>query len=200
MPSVAGKKLTIESISSYFPLTNPVPTPLTHTDLISTSDVTREEDLLRNPFSFRHWWSAIGIAKDTFSSQLKLEPPPDIDAGALLLLGPLASPAARLSLQRLTYLYESALAHFPRSFKLWKSYLIMRMSYVCGKFVQKRRAGGKKKFPEMREALEDDKDDLERWEGGLDGIIGYEEWKALVATFERALMWLPNVRNNAILL
>ena len=35
---------------------------------------------------------------------------------------------------------------------------------------------------------------LEQWEGGLDGIVGWEEWKSLVATFERALMWLPRVR------
>ncbi len=193
MPSVAQVKLPIETISSYFPLTSPVPTPLTQPDLISTSDVAREEDLLRNPFSFRHWWTAIQLSKDSFSAQLKLEPPPNLDPATLALLGPLASPAARLSLQRLTYLYESALSQFPRSFKLWKSYLHMRMSYVCGKFVHKRRAGGKKKFPEMKDALEDEKEDIEKWEGGLDGAVGYEEWKSLVSTFERALMWLPNV-------
>jgi pre-mRNA-splicing factor SYF1 len=70
------------------------------------------------------------------------------------------------------------------------------MSYVLGKFVQKRRAGGKKKLPEMKDALEDEKEDLEEWEGGLDPIVGYEEWRLLVATFERALMWIPNVRHN----
>ena len=42
--------------------------------------------------------------------------------------------------------------------------------------------------------LEEEKEDLEEWEGGLDGVVGWEEWKALVATFERALMWLPTVR------
>ncbi len=47
----------------------------------------------------------------------------------------------------------------------------MRMSYVCGKFVHKRRAGGKKKFPEMKDALEDEKEDIEKWEGGLDGAV-----------------------------
>ena len=67
------------------------------------------------------------------------------------------------------------------------------MSYILGKFVQKKRAGGRKKFPEMKDALEDEEEDLETWEGGVYGIIGYEEWKSLVATFERALMWLPNV-------
>ena len=70
--------------------------------------------------------------------------------------GPLSSPAARKSLQRQVYLYEAALAQFPGSFKLWKSYLQTRMSFVLGKLVFKKKAGGRKKFPEMREALEDE--------------------------------------------
>src|SRR5262245_22485050 len=45
----------------------------------------------------------------------------------------------------------------------------------------------------MKDALEEEKEDLEQWEGGLNGVVGWEEWKALVSTFERALMWLPNV-------
>lgn len=69
----------------------------------------------------------------------------------------------------------------------------MRMSYVLGKQVVKKRAGGKKRFPEMKDALEEEKEDLEEWEAGLDGIVGWEEWKSLVATFERALMWLPKL-------
>ena len=68
------------------------------------------------------------------------------------------------------------------------------MNYVLGRKVMKKRAGGKKKFPDMKDALEDERDDLEEWTGGLNPIIGWEEWKALVATFERALMWLPKVR------
>lgn len=193
MPSVAPLKPTLDSLLSLFPLTNPIPTPLNHPELISTSDLSREEDLLRNPFSFRHWWAAIQAAKDAFSAQQKIELVSNVKSGSSVLLGPLASPNARLGLQRLTYLYESALIQFPGSFKLWKSYLHMRMSFVLGKFVQKKRAGGKKKLPEMKDALEDLKDDLEQWEGGLDGIAGFEEWKSLVSTFERALMWLPKV-------
>ena len=109
------------------------------------------------------------------------------------LLGPLASPLARVYLQRLTYIYEAALQQFAGSFKLWKAYLNMRMSFVCGKLIIQKRAGGRKKFPEMKEALEDETEELEEWDNGLDGILGWEEWKALVATFERALMWLPKV-------
>ena len=194
MPSVAPLKPKLESLQSNFPLTAPVPTPLTHPDLVSTKDLTREEDLLRNPQSFRHWWSAIQTVKDEVNVKQKVEDLTKVDPKTLALLGPLATPVARRSLQRLTYISERALSHFPGSFKLWKSYLHMRMSYVLGKFIQKKRAGGRKKFPEIKEALEDEHEDMEKWEGGLNGIVGWEEWKSLVATFERALMWIPNVR------
>src|ERR1700722_9768992 len=79
-------------------------------------------------------------------------------------------------------------------FKLWKAYLRMRMSYVLGTLIVKKRAGGKKEFPEMKDALEDEKDDLEQWKDQLHPVLGWEEWKSLVTTFERALMWIPNVR------
>ena len=72
--------------------------------------------------------------------------------------------------------------------------MLTRMTYVCGKLIHRKKAGGRKKFPEMRDALEEEAEDLEQWEGGLDGVVGWGEWKALVATFERALMWLPRVR------
>jgi pre-mRNA-splicing factor SYF1 len=187
--------VTVDSLKAYFPLTYPVPSPATHPDLLTPSDVTREEDLLRNPQSFRHWWTAINNAKDHFrslqrSGQEKLDVSPEVAA----LLGPLASPLARITLQRLTYLYEGALVHFPGSFKLWRSYLAMRMGFVLGKLEGKKKAGGRKKFPEMKNNLEEERDELERWQGGLDGIVGWDEWKSLVATFERALMWLPKAR------
>ncbi|RDB20992.1 Pre-mRNA-splicing factor SYF1 [Hypsizygus marmoreus] len=193
MPSVASKIPSIESLASYFPLTFPVPNPATHPDLISTNDLHREEDLLRNPTSFRSWWTAINSTREAFIALQKTERPPDLPEEAIALLGPLASPLARVSLQRLTYLYEAALVQFPSSFKLWKSYLNMRMSFVLGKLVVKKKAGGKKKFPEMKDALEDEAEDLEEWVGSLDAVVGWEEWKYLVATFERALMWLPKL-------
>jgi len=194
MPSVASKTPSLESLASDFPLTFPIPNPTSHPDLISTRDLHREEDLLRNPSSFRSWWTAINTTREAFISLQKTERPPDLPEEVAALLGPLSTPLARISLQRLTYLYEAALVQFPGSFKLWKSYLQMRMSFVLGKSVVKKKAGGKKKFPEMKDALEEEKEDLERWEGGLDGVVGWEEWKALVAAFERALMWLPKVR------
>lgn len=184
---------SVESLSAPFPLTYPIPTPTTHADLLAPGDVNQEEDLLRNPFSFRHWWTTIQHTKDVFRALQKAEQS-ELSGEVAALLGPLASPAARQALQRLTYLYEAALAQFPSSFKLWKSYLHMRMSYVLGKLVTKKRAGGRKKFPEMKDALEEEKEGLEEWQGGLDGTVGWEEWKSLVATFERALMWTPTVR------
>ncbi|CAK5279468.1 unnamed protein product [Mycena citricolor] len=190
---------SLASLSEGLPLTFPTPNPLTHPSLITPQDLPREEDLLRNPSSFRAWWTAIINTREAFNAQLKLQADSGegknegSSAAAATVLGPLATPLARISLQRLTYLYEAAIAQFPTSFKIWKSYLIMRMSFVLGKQIIKKRAGGKKKFPEMKDALEDEKEDLEVWENGLDGIVGLEEWKSLVATFERALMWLPRL-------
>lgn len=185
----------LENIFSEFPLTFPTPTPKSHHNLFTQKDVHREEDLLRNPNSFRAWWSTITATREAFAASIKAEKSPEIPDALIQLLGPLASPLARVSLQRLTYMYEAAIAQFPGSYKLWKSYLEFRMSYVLGRRVVKKRAGGKKKFPALSDALVEEKEDLEEWEGGLNGIVGWEEWKALVATFERALMWLPKVRN-----
>ncbi|KAH7877925.1 protein prenylyltransferase [Lentinula edodes] len=192
MPSVASKIPSADELKALFPLTLPIPTPDTTPDLITPKDFYREENLLRNPQSFQAWWSAIHTARESYAAEIKLERS-DLPESSVALLGPLATPLARISFQRLTYLYESALVHFPNSFKMWKSYLIMRMSFVLGKQVVKKRAGGRKKFPEMKDALVDEREDLEQWEGGLNGIIGWEEWKSLIATFERALMWVPNL-------
>ncbi|KAJ2916820.1 hypothetical protein MD484_g3570, partial [Candolleomyces efflorescens] len=193
MPSVAQKTHSFEDLSSHFSLVYPIPHPKTHPELITLKDLNREEDLLRNPDSFRAWWSAIQSTKDSFTAQLKVEKPIDLPEKVQELLGPLASPLARRYLQRTTYLYESALQTFPTSFKLWKAYLEFRMSFVLGKPIIKKRAGGKKKFPEMKDALEEEQDDLEEWDAWLDPVVGWNEWKALIATFERCLMWLPNL-------
>ena len=184
---------SLESLISLFPLTSPVPTPATHPDLLSAEDLHREEDLLHNPHSFRQWWTAIHTTKEALNALQKAAPQSSLGPDAAALLGPLATPVARASLQRLTYIYEAALAHFPGSFKLWKAYLETRSWYVLGKATKMKRAGGRKKLQEMKDALDDEKDELPKWEGGLDGIVGWQEWKSLIATFERALMYLPNV-------
>jgi pre-mRNA-splicing factor SYF1 len=188
----------IDELSAYFPLTFPIPQPKSHPDLITTKDLQREEDLLRNPTSFRAWWSAIHSTRENFYALHKLNPDSNIPEYVVAILGPLASPLARLTLQRLTYLFEAALLQFPNSFKLWKAYLNMRMSFVLGKLVVKKKSGGKKKFPEMKDALEEGEEELEQWDTALDPIVGWEEWKSLIATFERALMWLPKVSRTVV--
>src|SRR5260221_2656065 len=116
--------------SSYFPLTFPIPSPATHSDLISTADLNREEDLLRNPTSFRAWWTAINVMRENYAVLSKAElASAKLDPTTSAILGPLALPLARHTLQRLTYTYEAALAQFPNSFKMWKSYLQMRMLF-----------------------------------------------------------------------
>lgn len=194
---MADNRLSYDSLSSLFPLTSPVPMPLTHPDLLTTRDIHREEDLIRNADSFRQWWSTIIAVKDAAVAEQKLASTSTSPAFPIELqvLGPqLATAEGRLTLQRLTYLYESALARFPTRFKLWKAYLQMRSLYVLGKGTKKKRAGSRKKWAEMKEAMEDEELELETYENGLDAVVGWLEWKALVATFERALTWLPTVR------
>lgn len=185
---------SLESLRSLFPLTVPIPLPTTHHDLLSGDDLYREEDLLHNPHSFRHWWTAITTTKETLNALQKTSSS-EFPGPVASLLGPLATPIARASLQKLTYLFEAALAHFPGSFKLWKSYLETRSWYVLGKASKPKRSGGRKKLQEMKEALEDEQAEMLTWEGGLDGVVGWEEWKSLIAVFERALTYLPNVRS-----
>ncbi|KAK2467051.1 hypothetical protein APHAL10511_001309 [Amanita phalloides] len=193
MPTATATKPSYNQLAALFPLTFPVPSPATHPELVTPSDIHREENLLHNPNSFHAWWSAINTVRESFFALQRKETAPDLPDDVVLLLGPLASPLARLYLQRLTYLYESALRQFAGSYKLWKAYLNIRTSFVCGKPIIKKRAGGRKKFPDMKDDLEEELEDIEDWENGLDGILGWEEWKVLVATFERALMWLPKM-------
>jgi hypothetical protein len=51
---------------------------------------------------------------------------------------------------------------------------------------------------ETEEIAEGERDIEAEWEGGLDGLVGWEEWRSLAAVHERALMWLPNVRLPAL--
>jgi pre-mRNA-splicing factor SYF1 len=148
------------------------------------------------------------------------------DQETALLGQRLSTPAGRKGLQRLTDLYERALSHFPTSYKLWKQYLDMRCSYVLGKpklqvnlkAPKKKRGSGEDadeiggtelllkylnegvKDPESgdvgEELTENERDVDAQWEGGLDGVIGAQEWRALAGTFERAIMWLPRVSDG----
>ncbi|KAG8865262.1 pre-mRNA-splicing factor syf1 [Tulasnella sp. 330] len=183
--------VSIDSLTSLFPIAYPTPIPATHPDLISAKDIHREEDLLRNASSFRQWWTSIHAAREGLTAQQRSAVSPHSSEVAERL-GQLSTPIARTALQRLTYMFESALTHFPASFKMWKTYLQVRMLFVLGRPIKPKRAGGRKKFPDMREALEDEELETLTYEGALDPVAGWTEWKALVALFERALMYLPN--------
>ncbi len=120
----------VAELASRFPVTFPIPTPLTHPHFITTGDLTTEEDLLHNPENLRSWLSYIGQIKDRVSKTApeKPETPSPEDE----LLGPLATQHDRQGLQHLVFVYERALAVFPTSYKLWKSYISTRQLYVLG--------------------------------------------------------------------
>jgi len=199
--SPAFPSASAEELAALFPLTSPVPTPLSHPHLIHPSTLATEEDLLAEP-TFQRWWDHIHntrrrlalIQQDELAT---LGPAADDPTAAVL--GPLRTEAARLTLQTVTSFYERALAVFPTSFKLWKSYLLFRHSLVLGPSAV---AGSKKEKAGLKSAkrkldtaeLLDEVRRAADWEGGLDGVVGYEEWRALIATGERMVAWLPNVR------
>jgi pre-mRNA-splicing factor SYF1 len=130
----------------------------------------------------------------------KLEPPKDSPPSPEeQLLGPLSSPVSREGLQQLVCIYERALAVFPTNFKLWKSYILTRQAYVLGDLTTdakkarqqqaKRGAAYKTNVNELLAGA----DEAHEWEGGLDGVVGYEEWRSLIATGERMLGWLSHL-------
>ncbi|KZO99493.1 spliceosome complex protein [Calocera viscosa TUFC12733] len=174
-----------------FPLTPPPPPPLSHPALLPPSSLTQSEDLLRNPHSFRHHWTALSSLSASSSAHQRASRPPEGSPSSPL--GAFTSLETQLQFQRLVYLYESALQNFPQSFKLWKSYLLLRRSYVLGSSRTFKRAGGRRKAGSMRELMEDEAAGRERWEGWVDPVLGWEEWKSLVAVCERAVMWLPTM-------
>ncbi|KAF8312741.1 protein prenylyltransferase [Cantharellus anzutake] len=190
---MASPDLTLDSLSAQFPLTWPIPTPLRNPDLLTPKDIHREEDLLRNASSFRLWWTTIAAVRDSVVAEQKAAPASSLPTPLTSLIGPLSTPAARLGLQKLTYLYESALTHFPSSFKLWKAYLQMRCLYVFGRGSKPKRAGGRNKWADMKVLMEEEEFEFEQYQSGLDPVVGWSEWKSLIAVFERALMWLPTM-------
>lgn len=176
-----------------FPLSFPIPCPLTHPTLLEPSDIAREEDLLRNPNSFRHWWTVITATVAAYAAEQRAARTENEVPSSL---GVFKREETRLQFQRLVYLYESALQNFPTSFKLWKSYLLMRRTYLLGSSHKRKKAGGRRKGGGMREWMEDELADGEVWnpEWAVDPVLGWEEWRSLVGCFERAVLWLPNVR------
>ena len=187
----------LTDLSSRFPITYPVPSPVSHPTLVSSADLSTEEDLLNNPENLRSWLSYIGQIKDRIIKSLP--PPPDDLSPEDETLGALSSPLVRDGLQHLVSIYERALAVFPTSYKLWKSYILTRQSYVLGDLTEdakkarqlqsKRGAAFKTNVIELIDAAEE----ANQWEGGLDGVVGLAEWKSLFATGERMLACLSHL-------
>lgn len=203
---------TFVSLSALFPLTSPIPTALTVPGLLTTSHVATEHDLSRNPDQPTRWNLYISTISDEVLAAELLARGTATELEEEILGKKLSTLAGRFGLQRLTDVYERALAQYPTSFKLWKEYLTMRSLYVLGTATKPLKlAAPKKKRGEdgtgrsMTEWLEAGKGEIEEisegerdvesgWEGGLDGVVGWEEWRSLAAVHERALMWLPTVR------
>ena len=223
----------LQALSGLFPLTQPVPTPLTHPHLVPLSELGLELDLIRSgSANFSRWVHHIANVTAGVNASEKAARGTASEQELALLGAKLATKNGREGLQRLTDIYERALAQFPGSYKLWKGYLDMRCSYVLGTPKRKLnlRAPKKKRVEaanddgqgnetsylflkylkegrkdpetgEVGEELSDAEVDVDaQWEGGLDGVVGAPEWRALAGTFERALMWLPRVSADHITL
>ncbi|TKY89974.1 hypothetical protein EX895_001272 [Sporisorium graminicola] len=189
------------ALESFFPITSPFPDPATDDTLIPAADVMLEQELLRNPDNFRSWTSYIDHIVDT---NVVKRPPPDASLSAFQasLLGPLASSTQRVALRRITSIYERALAQFPTRYSLWRDYLQNRSRFVLGEPKGGFEAKRKRDLQAAREKLDfgptlidspDDEDFGATYKGGLDGTVGWQEWKSLAALYERALMWLPTM-------
>lgn len=205
---------TFSAMQSLFPLTSPIPTASSVDSLINLDHLSLEHDLLKNPDQPARWAHYLSTITDEVLA-LELSARGKATELELSVLGAKLSTAeGRLGLQRMTDIYERAIAAEPKSFKLWKEYLAVRSKYVLGTAQNPVKLNGPKKrrgedgtgrsmveFLEAGTGQNDKLDDGERdvesaWEGGLDGVVGWEEWRSLAAVHERALMWLPNVRRS----
>lgn len=205
---------SFSSLSAHFPLTCPTPTAVSVQNLIPPQNLSSEHDLSRNPAQPLRWSTHIALVHSqvlagSLSARGTATPLSES------ILGPkLATAEGRLGLQKLVDVYERALKVNPKNFGMWRDYLNARSSYVLGEAQRKIKLGAPKKkrgdggegrgMADWLEAGDEGIDEGERdidsgWEGGLDGVVGWEEWRALAACYERALMWLPNVRSPVLL-
>lgn len=204
---------TFTALVAPFPLTSPIPAATSVPGLINNDHLSIEHDLSRNPDQITRWNQYISTIKDeVLAAELGARGKAS-ELEEAVLGTKLSTPEGRLGLQRLTDVYERAIKQFPRSFRLWKEYLAVRSSYVLGKAgkplkleAPKKKRGDDGQGRSMVEWLEAGKGEVEElqegerdveseWAGGLDGVVGWEEWRSLAAAHERALMWLPTVRS-----
>ncbi|GAA5831647.1 hypothetical protein JCM11251_000780 [Rhodosporidiobolus azoricus] len=205
--------VTYTAVAAHFPLTSPPPTFVSHPHLIHPQNLATEHDLLRNPSSLPRWLSYIQTIRDEVDAGLRDARGQATGVERMLLGDKLSTQAGREGLQRLVDVYERALVHHPRSYKLWRDYLAIRSSFVLGTPAKSLKLGAPKKkrtnergeegrsMVEWLEAGKGEVDEIEEgerdweseWEGALDGVVGWEEWRSLAAVHERCLMWLPQM-------
>lgn len=199
------------TLAGLFPLTVPVPTYVSHPQLLVADHLSTEHDLLRNPTSLPRWQSYIAQIEDEVAQTL-LEQRGHASPVERLVLGDrLATEQGRHALQRIVDVYERALQHHPTSYALWSKYLKHRSRFVLGTPSNALKLGAPRKKRgeegagrtmtewltagkgEVDEIEEGERDYESAWEGALDAVVGWPEWKSLAAVHERALMWLPQV-------
>lgn len=180
-------------------VTRPVPRADTHA-LLELASLEAEHTLLRNGQQLQRWTAHLAQGLEAIAALVltaRALPQPE-------KLGPLATVPQRLGLQKIVDLHERALEAFPTHFPFWAKYLALRSAAVLGTAALKHQLDiPRKKVPVKHDILHyltpadltDQERDIDRdWSGHLDPVLGYQEWLALAAVHERALMYLPNVR------
>ncbi|GAA5866972.1 hypothetical protein JCM3774_003740 [Rhodotorula dairenensis] len=203
--------VTYADLTALLPLTVPLPTAASHPELLHADHLSTEHDLLRNPESLARWTAYLRTIHEEVDQSIRSARGQASGVERVLLGDSLATRQGRDGLVRLVDVYERALQHHPRSFSLWKNYLHTRCRFVLGKAAKplklaaprKRRGqdGVGRTMPEWLEAGKGEVDEIEEgerdyeleWEGALDGVLGFEEWKSLAAAYERAIAWLPQM-------
>ncbi|BGP44189.1 pre-mRNA-splicing factor syf1 [Rhodotorula kratochvilovae] len=198
-------------LAALLPLTVPVPTLASHPALLRAEHLATEHELLRNPDSVERWQAYLQQVHDEVDQALRDARGQASGVERILLGDRLATAAGREALQRLTDVYERALAHHPRSYPLWNAYLQARSAFVLGKASKTLKLGAPRKrrgddgvgrtMTEWLEAGKGEVDEIEdgerdyegEWDGALDGVLGFDEWRSLAAAYERALMFLPQM-------
>ncbi|GAA5913892.1 hypothetical protein JCM8208_004990 [Rhodotorula glutinis] len=203
--------VTYNDLAALLPLTVPVPTLASHPHLVRVDHLSTEHDLLRNPDSLERWQHYLHAVHDETDAALRDARGQASGVERMLLGDRLSTAPGRDSLQRLVDVYERALAHHPRSYALWHKYLRTRALFVLGRPAKQLKLGAPRKrrgdegvgrtMTEWLEAGKGEVDDLEdgerdydaQWDGALDGVLGFDEWRSLAAAYERALMFLPQM-------
>lgn len=193
-------------------ITFPLPTIHSVPSLIPSVQFPAELELLKNPLQLNKWLDYINVVKESVRTNELASRGEGFELDSTTGLdGRLSTPMGREGLKRMVDVYERALSHFPTSFTLWSHYLATRSGYILGtatqtlklnapksNYAQERSMNdylraGKGQVPEL-EAGERDVESGWTTEDSLNSLLGFDEWRSLVAVHERALMWLPNVR------